>query len=62
MTVYVLMLLTPTLGWLVAPIEGNPYPTFKSCTLVRNEIIKRKLYRVGGEYFSESRCTPLATK
>lgn len=55
---YALMLLSPVLGWYLAPIEGNPFPTFAACTVERNLIMRGKVSNIDGEYFSRVRCVP----
>ena len=56
--IYVLMLLSPVLGWHIAAVEGNPYPTFKACSIVRHVIKLRKVTVIDGNYFSDARCVP----
>ena len=56
--IYVLMLLSPVLGWHIAAIEGNPYPTFAACSIVRRVIKLRKITVIDGNYFSDARCVP----
>jgi hypothetical protein len=52
------MILTVDVGWAIAPIRGNPYPTVKACTIVLNVIKKRNIHWIDRMYFSEVRCVP----
>ena len=56
--IYVLMLLSPVLGWHIAAITDNPYPTFKACSVERHAIKLRKITVIDGNYFSDARCVP----
>lgn len=56
--IYVLMILSPVLGWHIADIEGNPFPTFAKCTTERNLLIKKKKRMLGNVYYSKVRCVP----
>ena len=57
--IYVLMILSPVLGWHIANIEGNPFPTFKACTEIRNVLVRMPKKYIDGVHFSKARCVPL---
>ena len=61
-TVYVLMLLSPTMGWIMAPVDGNPSPTAKACAIVESLIIKRNMHWIDGHYIERPQCEPRKVK
>jgi hypothetical protein len=42
--IYVLMIKSFMLGWMIVPIENNPYSTLYACTITRNMIIKHNVF------------------
>jgi hypothetical protein len=69
--IYVLVILSPMLGWHIAPIAGNPYDNLDSCTVVRDRLDKRKKRYLGrekkvrlfpGYYYSEIVCIEKTTE
>ena len=69
--IYVLVILSPMLGWHIAPIAGNPYDNLDSCIVVRDRLDKRKKRYLGreqkvrlfpGYYYSEIACVEKTTK
>jgi len=57
--IYILMINLFSAGWVIAPAEGNPYPTLRACTTVRNIVLKRHVYMVDdNNVFRGVRCVP----
>jgi len=56
-TLFTLMLLTPTLGWIIAPTVGNPYSEMV-CNAVVSVIEERNIHYLDDQYFSEAKCQP----
>jgi hypothetical protein len=62
---YVLIILSPMLGWHIAPIVGNPYDSLAACVTVRDMLMKRKKRYIWrekkvrvfpGYYYSDVNC------
>ena len=54
--IFVLMMLTTEVGWIIMPLQGNPFYIRKQCEGVRDAILNSSLRHFGGFYFYDLEC------
>jgi len=54
--VFILMVLTADMGWVILPVEGNPYSTAALCQEAKAVLLEERITRLAGLEFSKAGC------
>jgi len=53
---YVLMMMSVTMGWVIMPMDGNPFPTEAKCKVVERVVMNSKVRIWEGVRFHRVKC------